>query len=196
MKTIPVLLIFWTMTLFQPLLSQEIIEKDDSKFPIIELETLHVHSELKHIEDKIAINEQELSNNNETFYPVSSFYKSEKKVVKMYLLKTDKRRIYLLTINLKTGKTIFFDVISYHEFNEGAYEVKQNALIADFNDDGFLDIGIIKRLNDFEIPTEEISNISGEKKYLLTYENNTYKYTNWEYDFYSNYRLIPKGSSD
>lgn len=176
----------------QSTLSQNANNDFDIYFPLITVDTLHIHPELIHKKNEIKLAGQYLKDNNKKFYPITSFYLGKDRLLKMYILKTDKGSVYILALNLKSGENIYFEDIAVHEIHEGAYEIRKNAIIADFDGDGYLDIGIIKRLTDFEMEASETSNISNEEKYLVSFKNNTYKYTNWEYNFYSNFSLIPE----
>ena len=176
-------------TLIQTI-SQDLADK--SKFPLIQVDTLHVYSQMIYKNEKINLPDGLIKVNKQS-YPVSSFFIDKLKTHKAYLLfLSNYNCIYLLILNIQNGNTIYSDKIASYVFFESAYEEWKNAWIADFNKDGNLDIGIYKRLIDFELPTNSSDNISIDEKYLLIFKNGKFHQTKWDINILEKFQLLPK----
>lgn len=186
------------LLLYFPLVYSQAQEKGfDKHFPEVIFDTLHVHINLKTQNETIKIpcyfSKETV---NEEYYPLLSFYLDRKKKFKAYLILsgnelTLRKRVYLILLNLDRSKVINFHKIADYEHLEGAFKKWQNAWIADFNNDGYLDIGMYEKLIDFELPTEEAENISNDKAYLLIFKNNQFQHRKWNYDILKHYQMKP-----
>jgi len=170
----------------------------DKHFPEISFDTLHVHIDLKHQHTKIEIPDKLIKKDAETeHYPAVSFFIDKKRRFKAYLLlsgrkkSSSKSEVHLIVIKVQNGELIYSNKIAGYEKFEGTYEKWQNAWIADFNKDGSLDIGVYEKLIDFELPTEESENISGDEKYLLIFKNGLFQHRKWNYNILKHYRIKP-----
>jgi hypothetical protein len=173
--------------------SQTFDKITESKFLFIEVDTLHVHPNLSHKGEIIKTNNSQINKEiKELFSPSFFFYVDKNKLYKAYLLVSDERKTVKLIIEqIKTKTVVFNETIASYSFLEGAYEKFQNAWIADFNNDGNLDIGIYNRLIDYELLTEESENISADEKYLHLFKDGKFHRKEWNDNILMSYQLQP-----
>ncbi len=188
MKYILAFIIFVAIT---PVYGQDLV--DNSKFPLIIVDTLHVYPNMNHTNITVNIPGRLIKTEiNKPVYPVTSFFIDEQKIYKAYLLYlSDYNCIYLVVLDQKKGGLVYSNEIANHDFLESAYEKWQNAWVADFNNDGNLDIGIYNRLIDFELPTKESPNISADEKYLLIFKNGKLHRKRWNDNILNKFQLQP-----
>src|SRR5688572_24368792 len=161
----------------------------DQYFHLQSFDTLHVHSVGFNQTFSKEISFETLKKENVpldsgTYQAVSRFFMSADKNLTGYLFReltgsATHQVIHLCIRSEKLKRFIFHIEVASWTAIENTMEQTLNSWILDVNGDGVLDVATKKYLEDFELPTEDAPNISGEEKYIHVFQKGAFEYRAW-----------------
>lgn len=188
---IVVLLVFTLPVQLQAsvLMSKDSAQKLQSYFTYKRFDTLHVHTAV--FPEKAGntipyslLKRQKLMLDSAAYQALICFPMSPDSSIMGYLLQqknqpNQHRSVYMFVRNTKSGQLLLQMEVACYTYLEGTMEQTVNTWITDVNGDGYLDLATRKYIRDFELPTEDAPNITGEEKYTHVFQKWRFYYRTW-----------------
>lgn len=170
-------------------MSKDSAQKLQSYFKYVKFDTLHVHAAAfapnsgKSIPYSLLRN-QKLQLDSAAYEALICFPISPDSNILGYLVQQQNqpnqhRTVYMFARNKKSGQILLQMEIACYTYLEGTMEQTVNTWITDINGDGHLDLATRKYIRDFEMPTDDAPNITGEEKYTHVFQKWRFYYRTW-----------------